>query len=122
MPVLPIKFFLDENITSSVARVFKEAGYEIFSIHSLKLFGLSNGEVIEKANDYRAIIVSLDKEFLAPDKKSSFGMLIIDIHPARDPFIVPVVTKFLEDLARNPINWAGKKWKLDESGIKEVFI
>ncbi len=112
---------MDENITPRVARAFKEAGYEVFSTHSLKLFCLSNGEVIEKATDYRAIIVSLDKEFLAPDKQSSFGMLNIDIHPARDPFIIPVVKKFLIDLARNPINWTGKKWKLDDSGIEEIF-
>jgi len=103
-----VDFFLDENITPKIALAFKAEGYTISSIHSLKKFGLENGAVINLSINYRAILVTLDKEFLNPNKKSPYGILIIDIHPARDPFTVPVVTEFLQKLKKDPIDWKNK--------------
>jgi hypothetical protein len=91
-----LKFLLDENISRRLFALLKRKHFDAATVHSLKLCGTANGDLLAEATRTGRIFVTFDKDFLHKNAPHG-GILVLDIHPARDPLVLPVVERFLED-------------------------
>ena len=90
------KFFCDENITKKIQKILKESGFDVDSIRSKKLFGMTNGELVKYLNENNYTIITFDKDFLEFNINVKGGIIVIDIHPNRDEYSIPLVRKFIK--------------------------
>ncbi|WP_124728338.1 DUF5615 family PIN-like protein [Staphylospora marina] len=59
------KLLLDENVTPKAAEIFRELGYDVESVHSLGLRGMSDSRVLEAAVDSGRILLTHNgKDFI----------------------------------------------------------
>ena len=79
-------FLLDENVPISVKDVIHELGFDVFTLHDFNMLGIKNGEVAKLALKEKAIIITLDSDFLQLNKslQKKSCIIYIKIHP-RDP-------------------------------------
>ena len=81
-----MKFLLDENVPISIKDVIHDLGFDVFSLHDFDMLGIQNGEVAKLALEEKAIIITLDSDFLQLNKslQKKSRIVYIKIHP-RDP-------------------------------------
>ena len=81
-----MKFLLDENMPISIKEVIRDLGFDVFTLHDFNKLGIQNGEVAELALKEKAIIITLDADFLQLNKsfQKQSRVVYIKIHP-RDP-------------------------------------
>jgi len=81
-----LKFLLDENVPISIKDVIHELGFDVFTLHDFNMLGIQNGEVAKLALKEKAIIITLDSDFLQLNKslQKKSRVVYIKIHP-RDP-------------------------------------
>ena len=81
-----MKFLLDENIPISIKEVIHDLGFDVFTLHDFDMLGIHNGEVVKLAIKEKAIIITLDSDFLKLNKtlQKKSRIIYIKIHP-RDP-------------------------------------
>lgn len=60
---MPIKFLLDENISKSTVDFLVSSGYDVKSVHDLKLTGADDVEILRKAALSSRIIITHDLDF-----------------------------------------------------------
>jgi peptidoglycan/xylan/chitin deacetylase (PgdA/CDA1 family) len=96
--VIEVKFFCDENITTGIVHMMQSLGFDVRSSKSTRLFGLSNGDLIDYLNLNHCTILTFDKDFLEFGTDLKFGGIVIDIHPTNDRNVIPVLRQFLENL------------------------
>jgi predicted nuclease of predicted toxin-antitoxin system len=60
-----LNFFLDENVPISIKDVIHDLGFNVFTLHDFNKLGVQNGEVAKLALKEKAIIITLDSDFLA---------------------------------------------------------
>ena len=79
-------FLLDENVPISIKDVIHELGFDVFTLHDFDMLGIQNGEVAKLALKEKAIIITLDSDFLRLNKslQKKSRIIYIKIHP-RDP-------------------------------------
>ena len=79
-------FLLDENVPISIKELIHELGFDVFTLHDFNMLGIKNGEVAELALKEKAIIITLDSDFLQLNKnlQKKSRIIYIKIHP-RDP-------------------------------------
>ncbi len=79
-------FLLDENVPISVKDVIHELGFDVFTLHDFDMLGIQNGEVAKLALKEKAIIITLDSDFLQLNKslQKKSRVIYIKMHP-RDP-------------------------------------
>ncbi len=90
-----MKFLLDENVTHSLLKIFRSKNLSITTIQKEGIRGIKNGELCSylKQNDY--VLITFDKEFLNLWSFHKIKVILVDIHPATDPFIIPKFNQFL---------------------------
>ena len=88
-------FLLDENVPISTKDVIQDLGFDVFTLHDFNMLGIKNGEVAKLALKEKAIIITLDSDFLQLNKslQKKSRVIYIKIHP-RDP-------KKIRDLLNN---------------------
>ena len=81
-----MKFLLDENVPVSIKDVIHDLGFEVFTLHDFDMLGIQNGEVAKLALEEKAIIITLDSDFLQLNQslQEKSCIVYIKIHP-RDP-------------------------------------
>lgn len=94
--------------------------FSVSSVREEALLGAENGLILETAIRNSCVLVTLDKEFLTRRELTFPGILVIDVHPARDPFILPIMEDFLRSLSQKHINWKNRIIKLSTRGFEEV--
>ncbi len=75
-----MKFFLDENMPSSVADIIKKLGFEVEHARICGLRGASDKQIAEHARKHQAILVTKDLEFgssILYPKDSHYGLLVL---------------------------------------------
>ena len=79
-------FLLDENVPISIKDVIHELGFDVFTLHDFDILGIRNGELAKLALKKKAIIITLDSDFLQLNKslQKKSRIIYIKIHP-RDP-------------------------------------
>jgi predicted nuclease of predicted toxin-antitoxin system len=68
-----VRFVLDEDVDSGVARVFSAAGHEAWSITDAGLSGIKDDDVSIYAAQKDAVVVTHDVEFSARRRKNPHG-------------------------------------------------
>ena len=81
-----MNFLLDENEPLSIKNVIHDLGFDVFTLHDFNMLGIQNGEVAKLALKEKAIIITLDSDFLQLNKslQKKSRVIYIKIHP-RDP-------------------------------------
>ena len=89
-----MKFLLDENVPISIKYQIHDLGFDVFTLHDFDMLGIQNGEVAELALKEKAIIITLDEDFLQlnRDLQKQSRIIYIKIHP-RDPKKIRVILK-----------------------------
>lgn len=59
-----MKFLLDENVPISIKKIINQLGYEAITLKDENQLGFKNGKVAQLALDRRAIVITLDSDFL----------------------------------------------------------
>ncbi|MFX1532529.1 MAG: DUF5615 family PIN-like protein [Promethearchaeota archaeon] len=79
-------FLLDENVPLSIKDLIHELGFDVFTLHDFDMLGIQNEEVAKLALKEKAIIITLDSDFLKLNKnlQKKSRVIYINIHP-RDP-------------------------------------
>ena len=79
-------FLLDENVPISVKNVIQDLGFNVLTLHDFDMLGIQNGEVAKLALKKKAVIITLDSDFLQLNKslQKTSRVIYIKIHP-RDP-------------------------------------
>ena len=106
------KFFCDENITAAIYSKIKKYGFEVKSVKSEGLFGIRNGDLFQLVVNGNFTFITFDKDFLIKDFEAPEGIIIIDIHPTRDSFVLPVLEKLLDKMKHGLISIAHNKFLL----------
>ncbi|MBD3193597.1 MAG: hypothetical protein GF317_00975 [Candidatus Lokiarchaeota archaeon] len=88
------KFYCDENITRKLENTFEILGYEVDSVRNQKLFGMENGNLVNHLNMNKQTLITFDRDFLNKDILIHHGVIILDVHPNRDEFSVPLLKEF----------------------------
>ena len=94
-----MKFLLDENVPISIKKVIISLGHDVTTLKDENQLGINNGDVAKLSIDKKAIIITLDSDFLFMKKKlqEKCKIIYIKIHP-RDPKIVSqIIIKYLKD-------------------------
>ena len=107
-------FFCDENITGKLQAVIKKFGFQVDSVRRQKLFGMNNGDLVKFLNSHSFTLITFDKDFLKPEVSVGQGIIVLDINPNRDEFVVPLLENFLILLKEEKINCIGKKVVLNQ--------
>jgi predicted nuclease of predicted toxin-antitoxin system len=81
-----LKFLLDENVPISIKDLIRELGFDVFTLHDFNKLGIQNGEVAKLALKEKAIIITLDADFLQLNKnlQKQSRIIYVKIHP-RNP-------------------------------------
>lgn len=114
-----INFFCDENITKAIYRTIDSFGYKVSSIRELDMMGIKNGALISFLENDDYTFITFDKDFLDSLFMLKNGIIIIDIKPNRDSFVIPILEKFLKLLKENRINLSNQKIILNYEFIEE---
>ena len=75
-----MKFLTDENVSVTLLKGLRTAGFEAIDIKEKKLFGLPDEKVLEMAVTHKLIIITHDKDFLNITKRiqlGHFGIIIL---------------------------------------------
>jgi len=100
-----LKFLLDENVPVSIKDVIYDLGFDVYTLHDFNMLGFQNGEVAKLALQEKAIIITLDSDFLQLNKslQEKSCIVYIKIHP-RDP-------KKIKELLHNGLKKYSSKLK-----------
>jgi len=74
------------RIYLSIKNVIHNLGFDVLTLHDFNKLGIQNGEVAKLALKEKAIIITLDSDFLQLNKslQSKSRIIYIKVHP-RDP-------------------------------------
>ncbi len=116
-----MKIKLDENLGSSIAKVFVKAGYQATTIREEELCGSSDHEVIEVCRREKKVLLTLDLGFGNPLLfPPSLYPGIIVMRPGRKvhlPDLIDTAKTVIEGLSQRTIT--GKLWVVNKNRIRE---
>lgn len=90
-----MRFLCDENITQKAVKLLRKAGYDVETVQSLNLRGITNSRLIEKSVELDRILITFDTDFTQPPANIFPGILLIRIQPNTDKQVLPVIKKLL---------------------------
>ncbi len=97
-----MKFFLDENIPFSSAKMLKDLGHEVEHVRTVGLRGSSDTKVAEYAREHDSILISRDLDFgniLLYPQGSHHGVLVIRLpHDFTGKQITEKLREFIETI------------------------
>ena len=105
---MPLKFFYDENITKRIVQIIAAEGFHVDRVRNQKQLGISNGELTNYVNTHDYTLVTFDKDFLESNLRIQGWVVVIEVHPNRDEYVKPILTKFLMLVKENKIECYGK--------------
>jgi predicted nuclease of predicted toxin-antitoxin system len=85
-----MKFLADENVSVTLLKGLRNAGFEVIDVKEKKLFGLPDEKILEMAVKNKLTILTHDKDFLNLTKRipvDHFGIIILRFRN-QNPFMV----------------------------------
>lgn len=112
---------LDENLGKSAAEVLQQAGHEVATVPSQRLFGVEDRPLIETCRREGRCLVTLDLEFGNPllFKPSDYpGIVVLRLPPRPTPQdLLDAVHTLIGGLDRESV--MGKLWVVQRGRIRE---
>ncbi len=93
-----MRFLVDECTGPAVARWLLKRGYEVFSVYD-KGRGMTDEEVIRKANDEGWVLVTNDKDFgekVYRERRPHKGVILLRLEDERAKIKIRVLARLLE--------------------------
>jgi predicted nuclease of predicted toxin-antitoxin system len=112
---------LDENLGHTAAELFRQGGHGVETVHSQRLSGAPDAEVIAMCRREQRCLVTLDLDFsnplmFKPWKYAGIAVLRLPARPTHDDLLLACRT-LLAALARETIT--GKLWTVQRGRIRE---
>jgi len=112
-------FKLDENLSHSVAQVFREAGHDASTVHAQGLGGEKDDAIARRCRNESRVIVTCDSDFADPTRglpAESPGAVVLRLPDQRLEFLRAAATRVVAMLEHEPI--AGKLWIVERYRIR----
>jgi len=90
-------FILDENIPPAISRYLRAYRYKVIEIYRKKFKGMSDDQIMEKAQSQKFTIITFDKHFADIIKyppANHYGIILLKMHPP----IIDDIIQSLENL------------------------
>ncbi len=98
------KFLLDENVSNNLRKLLISKGYDAITIQELNIRGAKNSELIELSRQKSRILITYDKDFIEYKYGSEDKLILIDIHPLIDEYVLPNFSEFLNSFYFEELN------------------
>ncbi len=97
---MPLRFFADHCVPEEVVRALEDAGFEAFRLRQHLLTDASDRDVIFKAQELEAILISLNGDFadiVSYPPKKFHGIISLQVknHPEILPDLLRTLTEYL---------------------------
>jgi len=117
-----LRLKLDENLGKNAAEALLQAGHDVATVRSQRLFGADDGTLIETCRRETRCLVTLDMEFSNPllFKPSDYaGIVVLRLPPKPSPQdLLDAVQTLIGGLAGG-VNIAGKLWVVQRGRVRE---
>lgn len=95
---LNLSFLLDENVSNKLRKFLTSKGFDVITVQELDKRGVKNSELMELARIKNRILITYDKDFIHFKHVKDNFLIIIDIHPLIDEYVLPIFEKCIEAL------------------------
>ena len=94
-----MNFLLDENVPLSIKKVIINLGHKAITLKDENQLGIKNGDVAKLSIDKKAIIITLDSDFLFIKKniQQKTKVIYIKIHPRDPKKVAGIIIKYIEE-------------------------
>ena len=112
---------LDENLGHTAAELFRQAGHAVETVHTQRLSGAPDAEVIAMCRREQRCLVTLDLDFgnpllFKPWEYAGIAVLRLPAKPSHDDLLL-VCRTLIAALAQETIT--GKLWTVQRGRIRE---
>lgn len=114
-----MKFKIDENLPSEVARLLTSAGHDAETVFDEGLVGAADQNIIEVCNTEGRAIVTLDLDFSnvrAYPPKDHVGLIVLRLRQQDKPHVLNVVGQILDMLESEQL--IGRLWIVEEGRVR----
>ena len=116
-----MRFKLDENLSAQVAEQLRQAGYDVETVASEKLFGISDHELIRVCQQEERCLITLDLDFANPvvfPPNQYAGIVALRLRGAENP--ANEVSRLIETLieALTSESPTGKLWIVEANRLR----
>ena len=114
-----MKFKLDENLPQDATELFRNSGYDAFSIHDQGMTGELDPNIAVVCRNEQRIIVTLDIDFadIRMYLPSDYpGIIVLRIKRHDKPYVLSILQRVITALSEQPINH--QLWIVDEQRIR----
>ena len=101
-----MRFLIDENVALSITKSLRKAGYDVKDIKELKLFNISDKEVLDLANKEKRIIITYDSDFENDPyfiNIKHFGIILLKFRDQSSNIVLETILKILKSRASDKI-------------------
>lgn len=100
-----MKFLADENLPNSIIQFFKKRGYDIRDIKTTGWRQISDKSLAALAEEESRVIVTYDKDFLAPvgGKRLGFSAVVLNFPGMSPRQTLPYIALVLDQLSAQKI-------------------
>jgi hypothetical protein len=96
--LLTLVFLLDENVSAKTYHRLKRSNFLVKSAKKEQLLGMKNGALLSICKQKKWVLITHDQEFLSPDIKEHYGIIVVKIHPAIDTVAGIKIESFLKGI------------------------
>jgi len=80
-----MKLLADENIAQDTIADLRQNGFDVLDVKTTPLKGKSDQLIVEQAFRQKRLIISHDRQFIAPEKPPHLPVIVIIIRPGNQP-------------------------------------
>jgi predicted nuclease of predicted toxin-antitoxin system len=114
-----VKFKIDENLPSEVARLLTSAGHDAETVFDESLVGASDQNLIEICTSEDRALVTLDLDFSnvrAYPPKDHFGLIVLRLRRQDKSHVLNVISQTIDMFEREQI--AKRLWIVEEDRLR----